>query len=156
MHLTPKETAEGVMWPSWKIWVSSCSYSTFCFPSPLVTPSIMCFVANTAESWLRVSSHSVLQSRNDTRGQAEERCVGGPCVSVCRLLTLLSRPSRSYSLSFHRWNDHSIREKRAVWSALIHFCALQWSVSEDNHVQPLPRWRGVSPHRVFVWVSERN
>lgn len=159
MHLTPKETVEEVTWPSWKIWVSSCSDSTFCTPPIPPQPCAFWWI-------LRVPSHSVLQSIKEVRGYREMRCVGGSCLSVCGLqdhAIVTPQPC-----CFHMWGLQRLyvpipdvgevtiqtERKRAVWSShlfIIHYWA--WSRSLRGGV---PGWRRVSSRRWFVWVSERN
>lgn len=158
MHLTPKETVEGVTWPSWKIWVSSCSYSTFCFSSLLVTPSVMWIMANAAESWPRVSSHSVLQSKPYQRLSWREVCRWALCVCPqARCSPFKTRPLLLLALQLSQWgNDRSIGAKRAVWSSLIHYCAPHWSVCREQSRTTLAKMETCQPsQRTCVGVGEK-
>lgn len=114
MHLTPKETVEEVTWPSWKIWESSCSDSTFCPPPIPLDPSAMCFLVNTAGPVpLSPSVH-----KRSPRLQGKEVCRW--VVHVC---LWASGPRHCYSAHvgaaesicadpWRRWSDHSKGAKK--------------------------------------------
>lgn len=163
MHITPKETVEEVTWPSWKIWVSSCSDSTFCPPPPIPRhPSAMCFLANTAGPIpLGPSVHKQSQ-----RLQGKEVCrwVVHVCLWALKTTPLLLRSLAAFTCESCRGLYVPIPDvgevtiqterKRAVWSShlfIIHYWA--WSRSLRGSV---PGWRRVSSRRWFGWVSERN